>query len=96
MCVPLGVVVVFQLTVYGAELSSRPRSAPSSLNCTPETASLSAAFAETFCVPPTVAPADGAVSETVGGVVSFASGAGFWRMNDATEGTPFVSTRKSM
>src|SRR5437016_13659798 len=42
----------------------------SSLNCTPATPALSVALAETMIVPATGVPAVGAVSETVGGVVS--------------------------
>ena len=51
-------------------MSSAPRFAPSSLNCTPATPTLSDAVAETVTVPPTVAPPAGAVIDTVGGVVS--------------------------
>ena len=51
-------------------VSSAPRFAPSSLNCTPATLTLSDAVAVTVTVPETVAPAAGAVIETVGGVVS--------------------------
>src|SRR5207245_11134268 len=70
---PLGTVVVFQDTEYGATRSSAPRLAPSSLNCTPTTPTLSAAAAETVTVFETVAPASGALIETVGGVVSEAA-----------------------
>src|SRR6059036_2072118 len=63
-------VVVFQERVYGAVVISAPRLAPSSLNWTPTTPTLSVALAETVTVPVTVAPLDGAVRETVGGVVS--------------------------
>jgi len=68
---PLAAVVVFHETVYGDEVSSAPRLTPSSLNCTPATPTLSEAVAvsETV-VPETVVPAAGAVTETVGGVVS--------------------------
>src|SRR2546427_1509436 len=62
--------VVFHKRAYGAAVTSAPRFAPSSLNCTPTTPTLSVALAETVIVPATVAPAAGAVSETVGGVVS--------------------------
>ena len=45
--------------------------APSSLNCTPATPTLSETVAETVtAAPETVAPVAGAVTETVGGVVS--------------------------
>ena len=52
-------------------VTSAPRLAPSSLNCTPTTPTLSVAVAETVTVPATVAPAAGAVIETAGGVASF-------------------------
>src|SRR3989442_1703901 len=70
VCAPLLAVVVIQERVYGAAVTSAPRFAPSSLNCTPTTPTLSVALTETVIVPATVAPAAGAVSETVGGVVS--------------------------
>ena len=44
--------------------------APSTLNCTLATATLSVAFADTVVTPESVALAAGAVIETVGGVVS--------------------------
>src|SRR5439155_975988 len=66
-------VAVFQETEYGATRSSAPRLAPSSLNCTPTTPTLSAAAAETVTVFETVAPPSGALIETVGGVVSDAA-----------------------
>ena len=69
VCTPLLAVVLFQAIEYGAVVSSTPRLTPSSLNCTPATAMLSAAVAVRLTVPVTV-PAAGAVSETVGGVVS--------------------------
>ena len=50
--------------------TSAPRTAPSSMNCTPTTPTLSAAVAETGMEPETEAPEAGAVIETVGGVVS--------------------------
>src|SRR5947207_900765 len=56
--------------VYGAVRSSAPRFAPSSLNWTPTTPTLSLAFADTVTVPVTDAPAAGAVIATVGGVRS--------------------------
>src|SRR5205085_1583273 len=55
---------------YGAAVSSAPRFAPSSVNCTPATATLSLPVAVTVTVPLTVAPAAGAVTDTVGAVVS--------------------------
>ena len=52
-------------------MSSTPRLAPSSLNCTPTTPTLSEALAETATEEPdTVALLAGAEREMVGGVVS--------------------------
>ena len=51
-------------------MSSAPRFVPSTLNCTPFTPTLSLAAAVTLTVPDTVAPAAGAVTETVGAVPS--------------------------
>src|SRR2546425_6341288 len=70
LCAPLLAAVVAHEMAYGAEVSSAPRFAPSSLNWTPTTPTLSVALAETVIVPATVAAAIGAVSETGGGVVS--------------------------
>src|SRR2546422_662263 len=70
LCVPLLAAVVAHEMAYGAVVSSAPRFAPSSLNCTPTTPTLSVALAETVTVLATVAPAVGAVIATVGGVVS--------------------------
>src|SRR5437016_5603598 len=67
---PAAAVAVFHETEWGATVSSAPRLAPSSLNCTPTTPTLSVALAETVIVPATEAPAVGAVSETVGGALS--------------------------
>src|SRR2546427_2473565 len=58
---PLATRVVFHEREYGAAVTSAPRFAPSSLNCTPTTPTLSVALAETVTVPETVAPATGAV-----------------------------------
>src|SRR5712691_8538845 len=63
LCAPLLAAVVAHEMAYGAEVSSAPRFAPSSLNWTPTTPTLSVALAETVIVPATVAPAIGAVSE---------------------------------
>ena len=64
-------VVLSQLNWYGAAVMGVPRLAPSSRNCTLETATLSAALAVTrTLVPNTVLPPSGAVSETVGGTLS--------------------------
>ena len=69
--VPLVVRVVFQEMEYGLEVSSALRLAPSSLNWTPTTPTLSEALADTVtAVPETVAPLVGAVMEAVGGWVS--------------------------
>ena len=55
---------------YGAAVSSAPRFTPSILNCTPATATLSDAVAVIATVPDTVALFAGAVTDTVGAVVS--------------------------
>jgi vacuolar-type H+-ATPase subunit I/STV1 len=68
--VPSLTAVVFQLVEYGDAVSSLPKLTPSSLNCTPATAALSEALAVTLVVPLTVAWSAGAVTETVGAVVS--------------------------
>src|SRR5207253_1864228 len=47
---PLVAVVVSQVSEYGAAVSSAPRFTPSTLNCTPTTATLSAAVAVTAVV----------------------------------------------
>jgi len=68
---PLAAIVVFQETEYGDVVSSAPRVAPSSLNCTPTTPTLSLAFAVTATADPRPSrPRLGAVIETMGGVVS--------------------------
>src|SRR5205823_9326691 len=67
---PLAAVVVSHVREYGAAVSSVPRLAPSSLNWTPATPTLSEALAVTLVVPETGAPLAGAVMLTVGGVVS--------------------------
>ena len=61
---------MFQETEYGDVVSSAPKLAPSTWNCTLATATLSLAFAVIEMVELTVAPFAGAVIETVGGVVS--------------------------
>ena len=76
VCAPLLAVVVFQVIEYGATVSSAPRLTPSTRNCTPATPMLSAAVAAMVMVPVTV-PAAGAVSATVGGVVSVDAGSTF-------------------
>src|SRR5688572_9375403 len=67
---PLVAVVVFHDVAYGAVVSSAPRLFPSSLNWTPTTPTLSLALADAVIVPDTVAPPAGAVTDTVGSVVS--------------------------
>ena len=54
-------------------MSSPPRLAPSSLNCTPATPTLSEASAATSTVPWSDAPPAGAVSDTAGAVVSLST-----------------------
>ena len=51
-------------------MSSEPTSVPSTLNCTPATATLSEALAENTIVPETVEPELGEETETAGGTVS--------------------------
>src|SRR3989442_14071079 len=70
VCDPSGTAAVFQLMEYGEAVSSAPTFVPSSLNCTPTTATLSLALAVTGVVPESVDPAAGAVMLTVGDVVS--------------------------
>src|SRR6185503_5124075 len=70
VCAALEADAVFHDTEYGAVVSSAPRFAPSSLNCTPATPTLSFAFAATLTVPEIVTPVAGAESATVGSVVS--------------------------
>src|SRR5207249_366460 len=55
--------VVFQDTEYGAVVSSAPRLAPSNLNCTPATPTLSELEAESVTAPETVQPLAGGVPE---------------------------------
>src|SRR3954464_14455571 len=65
-CVPFTDVAEFQKIEYGGEGTSRPRSAPSSRNCTPATPTLSWAAALIETTPVTVAAAAGAVIDTTG------------------------------
>src|SRR6266853_2085438 len=74
VCEPLLAADVFQEIEYGALVSSAPRLAPSILNCTPTTPTLSEALAVTLVVPEMVAPEPGDVTLTVGGVVSGGGG----------------------
>ena len=76
VCGPLAAVVVFHATVNGAAVSSAPSALPSRRNCTPATPTPSDASAETVAVPLSVAPAEGAVTDTVGAVVS----GGCWKV----------------
>jgi len=69
-CVPSLEPAVFHDTEYGAAVSSAPRFAPSSLNCTPTTPTLSDALALTVTVPASVAPPAGELMLTLGGAVS--------------------------
>ena len=68
---PSGTAVVFHVTEKGDDVSSAPRLAPSSKNCTPAIPPASDAVADTVTFDPdTVALLAGAESVTVGGVVS--------------------------
>ena len=91
VCEPFAISRVSHETEYGAEESSMPRFAPSSLNCTPTTPVSSPALAVTETVLETVAPAAGAVTATVGAVVS--AGAAM-RTNLPTDGTPLALTQE--
>src|ERR1043166_2229776 len=66
VCTPLTTANVFQAIVYGEAVTSTPRLAPSSLNCTPATPALSDAVAETAPAPLSAAPSTGAVRTTTG------------------------------
>ena len=70
VCVPLAVAPVFQLMENGNVVSADPRLAPSRVNWTLATPTLSDAVAETVTVPLTVAPEAGALRLTEGLVVS--------------------------
>ena len=70
VCDPFDVAVVIHEKLYGALVSSAPTCVPSRRNATLATATLSDAFMETVTGPETVAPAAGAVIDTVGGTVS--------------------------
>lgn len=70
---PSGVEVpatVFHVVVYGEDNIADPIFVFPTLNWTSPTATLSVAVAKSVTMPPTVAPFAGAVSDTVGGVVS--------------------------
>src|SRR6185503_432771 len=73
---PLTDALASQVMAYGGEVISAPRFAPSSFNCTPTTATLSFAVADTVtAVGDTIAPLWGAVIDTSGLVVSVPSAA---------------------
>ena len=69
-CGPGTTVVVFHCREYGAAVTSAPSATPSMKNCTPATPVSSEAVAVTVTVLATVAFAAGAMTATVGGVVS--------------------------
>ena len=77
-CGPFGTGRLSHWIEYGAVVSALPTSAPSTLNWTDATASSSAAAALTVTLPETVAPTAGAVTETVGAVVSAVAVAFAW------------------
>src|SRR5439155_16678936 len=70
VCAPLLAVAVFHESAYGAVVTSAPRGAPSSWNCTPTTRTLSVALAATVTVPAIGELAAGAVTVTDGGAVA--------------------------
>src|SRR5205085_2059653 len=67
---PFATVPVFHEIEYGLAVPAVPRLTPSSLNCAPGTPTSSDALAEMATVSDTVDPAAGALTATVGGVVS--------------------------
>src|SRR6185312_10361343 len=69
-CCPFGTLVESHATEYGDDASSAPTFAPSTLNWTPATPTLSLALALSVAVPVRVAPPDGAVIVAVGGALS--------------------------
>src|ERR1051326_5725974 len=70
VCDPSATVVESQLIAYGTATSSAASGAPSTKNCTPTTSTLSDALARIVAMPFTDAPAIGALTATLGGVVS--------------------------
>jgi hypothetical protein len=71
VCEPSVTDVLSQVVVYGETLIAAPMLAPSTLNCTFDSETLSEAVeVSVTAVPPTVAPLEGTVKETVGGVLS--------------------------
>jgi len=86
-------VVVSQVIEYGLVVSSAPTFAPSTLNCTPATPTLSDAVAETATAALTVAPAPGALIDTAGGV---RSGGWFWTVTvTAVDGVVFPAASRA-
>jgi hypothetical protein len=69
-CEPFATDVESHGTEYGDVVSGAPTAVPSTLSCTLATPTLSEADALNVTDPDTVAPAAGAVTDTVGGVVS--------------------------
>src|SRR5438445_8092308 len=67
---PFATVFVSQDTEYGAPVTSAPKVAPSSLNCTPAMETLSVALAVTVMVPATLAFGAGVLIATDGGAAS--------------------------
>jgi hypothetical protein len=89
---PFEAEVVFQVILCGLVVSSAPRLAPSSLNCTPTIPMLSEAFALTATEDPdTVAPDVGAVIETVGEMMSMATTVVALTLEDCAELLPAAS-----
>ena len=88
-CEPSAAVALSQEVEYGAVVSSVPRFAPSRRNCTPATPTLSEALAVTVVVAETVAPAAGAVTDTVGGVVSPVPPSALKATSCMTQAVPF-------
>ena len=72
VCEPSTTPVLFQVVVYGEDVMAEPTLVASTLNWTLETETSSAALAESVTEEPeTVAPMAGAVTDTVGAVVSW-------------------------
>src|SRR5262249_9347399 len=73
---PGDTVVVSQATVYGPTVTSAPKGAPSTKNCTPATLTLSDTVVTTETRPKTVDPEAGAVIATDGGEPGGTDGGG--------------------
>ena len=83
MWLPLANPDVFHTVLKGAVVSAAPRFAPSTLNCTPVTPTLSLAVAAIVTEPLTADPAAGEVIATLGGLWSRTSVAvlrEFWKI----------------